>query len=98
MTDAEKALDALNKLTNPHIFLVQIQKKELAETISKALQRAEKMRLALEFYADESTYDPNSVLYREDLRLNRATVDINLVPPVKIDQGKKARDVLEELR
>lgn len=44
MTDAEKALDALNKLTNPHIFLVQIQKKELAEIISKALQRVDKVQ------------------------------------------------------
>jgi regulator of replication initiation timing len=58
----ERALEALNTLINPYVFLVAGQKRELADTIRHALQQNEKLekenaalRERLEDYQKESS-------------------------------------------
>lgn len=51
-----------------------------------------KAKKVLEFYADESTYDPNEVLDRKCMGGYRP--DIYLVPQIKNDKGQRARDFL----
>ncbi len=68
-----------------------------AEENQSLHQRVAELEGALEFYANEYTYDPNAVMDREAYESGRVRPDICMIPPIKNDKGKCAKEALSKV-